>query len=796
MNTFGHAVRQLVRHPSFTLLVVAVLSLGFGAALAVGEIADSVLLRALPFQDPDRLVNAWQADTQGGGARLTVTGADFLSWKTETESFERMAAVSARGFNLAGGDQPERIEGAIVSADFFTVLGVAPVAGRVLSTAFGPRAAVLSDALWRSRFGGEGGVIGRTVSLDGEPVTVVGVMPASFRYPTAADIWVFARTSVPEHPTYPIVPETDRSRHYLTVIARLRAGASAATAEADLKLVQARLGRDHPDEENGIGAQVIPLREQLYGNVRPLLLVLLAVAALLLCVAWANAAHLFLARAIARGHEIAVRIALGATRTVLWRLFLAESFLVSAASAGIGLALSAQAAPLLVAKSPQAAALPVPVLSPTVLLMAAALAAISALCLGLLALLQPIKPAQSLQEGGRTGTGGRRQSQVRRFLLVFEVALTLVLLIGAGLLVRSFRLVSAVDPGIRADGVLAADLPLARGRYPDGAAQARFASELLRRLRADPQIDSAGLVSRLPFSPNNTVGDLTIPGREAEAFPLDLRLASDGYFDALGIPLREGRTFTSADLMPSTPPYVVINESAARRAFPHESPLGRRVFVWGEKTPSEIVGVVGDVRHTGLDTVPRPEAWRPLGAVGWPNLALVVRGKVPAASLVAPVREAVWGLDRELPIVHLQPMEERLQSSLGLRKFALGLLSTMALVALLLATAGIYGVTSYMVAQRTRELGVRLALGATPQRLTALLMGEMVPVLALGSIIGLAAGASLSRLLRGFLFGVAPVDAGTYAVLTLLLGVATCAATAAAAVRASGVDPAEALRAT
>jgi putative ABC transport system permease protein len=797
MAPLSHAARQLRRAPLFTLLATSVLGLGLGAALAVVVVADAVLLRPLPFADPDRLVNAWQTDlSRGGGTPLTVTGADFLDWQGETEVFERLAAVSARGFTLRGEDRPERVEGAVVSADFFALLGTPPLLGHTFAPGPpGPRAAVLSESLWRSRFGGEPGAIGRTLSLDGEPVQVIGVMPAAFRYPPSADIWVSARQRAPEHPTYPIDPDSDRTRHYLTVLARLRPGVSPAQGQAALQLVQTRLEAQRAPDAQAIGAQLVPLHEQLFGKVRPALLALLGVAALLLLVGWANAAHLFLARAVARSHEVSVRVALGATRGALWRLFFAEALLVSAAATALGLVLGAWGAPLLVAASPHATTLPAPALSGRVAAIALALCLACAASLGLVTALQPASVAGAVRGGGRTGTDGRRQTRLRSAFLVFEVALSLVLLLAAGLLARSFHQVTSVDPGFHAGGVLAADLPLPKARYPDAAAQRRFAAELLARFHADPLVDAAGLVSRLPLSPSNTVGELVIPGRESEAFPLDLRLATEGYFEALRIPLREGRTFTGQDAEPTAVRAVILNEAAARRAFPGRSALGQRILVWGEQEPSEVVGVVGDVRHTGLDGEPRPEAWRPLGAVAWPNLALVVRGKVPAQALVTSVRETVRSVDGELPIVRPQPMTERVDASLSLRRFARELLSVMAVVAALLALAGIYGVTAYVVAQRTRELGVRLALGATPARLVRFVTGETLLRVAAGCATGLAAGAAMARLLRGFLFGIVPVDPLTFALLPLVLAAAAALATAMAAVRAARVDPAEALRA-
>jgi predicted permease len=783
-------VRRLLRSPGFTALAIGILALGLGATLAVFEVADAVLLRPLPFVQPGAIVVASQVN---GGTSITVAGADFLDWRAQASAFEHMAAVSARAFTLTSGDRPERVEGAIVSADFFPLLGTAPLLGRAATPA-GAQVAVLSEAFWRARLGADDDVVGRTLILDGEPVQVAGVMPARFRYPPLAEVWVSARTQVPDHPTYPIDPEHDRARHYLTVLARLGPGVSLAEAEASLRTVQARLALDHPVEDKDTGARLVPLRESLFGTARPLVLALLGVAALLLGVAWSNAAHLFLTRALARAHDSAVRVALGATSGALWRMFFAEAFVISAAAGAIALGVAALAAPVLVRMSPHGATLPLPELGPRVVLAALVLVLACGASLGLLTGLPPKHPAEALNESGRASTGGRRHARLRAAFLAFEVALSLVLLVGAGLLVRSFAKLTSVDPGFDPSGVLAADLPLAKARHPDTAAQLRFADESLRRLRAEPEIEAAGYVSRLPFSPNNTVGDLALPGRENEAFPCDLRLASDGYFETLRIPVRAGRSFTEADLRGQGPPAVILNETAARRAFPAGDALGRQVLVWGETTPSVVVGVVGDIHHLGLETQPRPEAFRPLGVVGWPNLMLVVRGRVPAPQLAGPTRRAIWAMDREQPIAHLEPMPERIGDSLRLRVFTLTLLSVMAAIAVLLAVAGIHGVTSYLVAQRTRELGVRLALGATPLRLVVAVARETMLSVSIGCALGLLAVAAIAHALRGFLFGVEPVDAITFAAAPLLLGLAAAAAAVIAARRVAHLDPAAALR--
>jgi predicted permease len=793
MNALHTLVSRLWRRRGFLALTVAVLGLGLGAALTVLEIADALFWRPLPYADAERLVFAWQVDARG--TRLTVTGADFLSWSAEAEPFTGMAAVSARGFNLAGDGEPERVDGALVSSDFFHLLGARPLLGRVIDPGPpGPRVAVLSESLWRRRFGADPAVLGRTLSLDGEPVEVIGVVPAAFRLPATAQLWVSARTRVPEHPTYPIDPDTDRARHFLTVVARLRPGWLVGTASAALATVQGRLAREFPDDEGEVKtATLTPFREQIFGPARPQVTVLLAVAALLASVAWVNAAHLFLIRRTRRAHELAVRHALGASRRSLWVLFLREASAIAVAAGVLALALATWAAPLLVAASPQAAGLPLPEPSGRVVALGVLLALASAVSMALLAGLQPVHTTEQIQEGGRTGTEGHGARRLRTAFLGFEVGLSLLLLLGMGLLLRSYRAVQTVDPGFRSTGVLAVDLPLARLRHPTPASQARFTTDVLRALNAHGEVEAAGFVSRLPLSPSNTIGDLALPGQEDAAFPCDLRLASPGYFEALSIPLRSGRLFDTHDIE-GGPPVAIINELAARRAFGGRSALGQRILVWGERIPSEVVGVVGNVRHTGLDAEPRPEAWRPIGAVGWANLSLVVRGKVPPETLVGPVRGAIHAVDPEQPLVRPEPMIERAEASLAVRRFTLEVLSAGAAVALLLALAGIYGVTAYGVAQRTRELGVRLALGATPRGLVEMVTRETVVVVGAGCVVGLVAGALLSRVLSGLLFGVSRVDPLTFLGWPLLLTAVAAGAAWMAARRASSVDPADALR--
>jgi putative ABC transport system permease protein len=644
--------------------------------------------------------------------------------------------------------------------------------------------AVLSESFWRRRFGADPTVLGRTLSLDGEPVQVVGVVPSAFRLPFTAQLWVSARTRVPEHPTYPIDPETDRARHFLTVVARLRPGSSMGATNAALSTLQAQLAREFPDDRGEVRAALLtPFREQLFGAARPQVMVLLAVAALLACVAWVNAAHLFLIRRTRRTHELAVRLALGASRRSLWLLFLREAALIAVAAGVLAMVLAGWAAPLLVAASPQATGLPLPAASARVVGLAALLVLASAVSMAVLAALQPVHTTEQIQEGGHTGTEGRGARRLRTAFLGFEVGLSLLLLLGMGLLLRSYRAVQTVDPGFRSSGVLAVDLPLARLRHPTPASQARFAMDVLRALGREGAVDAAGFVSRLPLSATTPSATWPSPGRRTLPFPVT----------CVSVPLRSGRLFEARDVE-GGPPVAILNELAARRAFGDPSALGQQVLVWGERVPSEVVGVVGNVRHTGLDAEPRPEAWRPIAAVGWANLSLVVRGKVPPQALVAPVRAAIHSVDAEQPLVHPEPMLERAEASLAVRRFTREVLSAGAAVALLLALAGIYGVTAYGVAQRTRELGVRLALGATPPDLVRMLTRETVAVVGAGCVLGVMAGGLLSRLLSGLVFGVSRVDALTFAGWPVVLTAVAAAAAWVAARRASSVDPADALR--
>ncbi|HYV64915.1 MAG TPA: ADOP family duplicated permease, partial [Myxococcales bacterium] len=583
----------------------------------------------------------------------------------------------------------------------------------------------------------------------------------------------------------------DRQSQYLDVIARLRPGIGLDQARAELSALGLRFERQYPNDDAGRGFTLTPLREDAVGDLRPTLLVLAGAVALILLIACANVANLFLARAVGRSHEVAIRVALGATRARLVRWFLAESLVLAALGGALGLLLASWIAPGLAALAPRALAAGALQLDLRVLAFTAGLALATAVVFGLVPALHVESPAEALKEAGRTGTGSVRRARLRSALVVTEVALSLVLLIGAGLLVRSFARLQRVDPGFEPARVMTADLWLPAAKYPEMAQQAAFFHEVVRRLSAAPGVEAAGDGSRLPLSRGNSTRSVQPPGSPDKTVDADYRLASPGYFAALRIPLRAGRGLTDADLQ-SGARVALVNEAFARRMWPEGDPLGRQIVVTVDAKPVGVVGVIGDVRHLGLQLPPRPEVYLPEGLEPWPFMSLVVRGKGDLAGLL---RASVAAVDRDQPITRLLTMEQRMADSLAPRRFSVVLVGALAAVAFVLAVTGIYGVMAYSVAQRTREMGIRLALGATPAAVLALVLRQAMRLVAAGVALGVAAALPLGRVLRTLLYGVSATDPGTFAALAALLCATAAAATLIAARRATSVDPALALRA-
>jgi putative ABC transport system permease protein len=791
LQDLRQALRRLITAPGFTLVAVVALALGIGANTAIFTVVDAALLRPLPYRTEEQLVVIGATQSASGGRGGAVTGADFLDLRG-LQSASAVAAMRGSGVNLAG-EPPERVSGAVVSSNLFDLLGVRMVLGHGFTVDDGasPRQAILGEGLWRSRFGADPSIVGRTVSANGEPFVVAGVVADDVQLPPGSQFWFTPRWKVPDHPLRPQIDNSaDRNGSYLDVVARKKPGVTLAALRAEATALGKRLERDHP-ENQGRGFQVTPLRESVYGDLRPTLLLLGAAVALILLIACANVANLLLARAVARQHEVAVRQALGAPRWRLVRLFLAESLLLALCGGALGLVLSLWAAPLLAALSPGVVRAESLHLDGLVLAFTAGLAVATAVVFGVLPALQGSAPADAMREAGRAGTAGRRRARLRSALIVAEVALALVLLIGAGLMLRSFARLSSVDPGFDPSSVTVGDVWLPQGKYPDVARQAAFYARLVRALSTAPGVTSAGAVSRLPLSGGNSSRDAGFPDAPDKMVAADYRIASDGYFETMRIPLRAGRLFTSSDV-DSGARVAVVNESFARSAWPGRNPIGNRITVTLDGKPLEVIGVVGDVKHTGLEAAARPEIYLPLSLEAWPFMTLVVRGHGDLAALL---RSETGALDRDQPLYRVGTMEERLARSLGPKRFGAYLLGLLAAVALVLAVTGIYGVLSYSVAQRTREMGIRLALGATPWGVLGLVVGDAFRLVGAGVAIGLAAALGLTQLLRSLLFGVSATDPATYAALPVLLCAVALAASAVAARRATSVDPALALRA-
>jgi putative ABC transport system permease protein len=791
-------LRSLARSPGFSLVAVLCLALGIGANAALFSVLNAVLLRPLPYAEPDRLVRIYEKLGDRGQGSVSVP--NFRDWAAQSTGFEQLAAYQTASRNLQSTGEPERVLAVEATPSLFSLLGAHPLLGRAFAAGTDEpgkaKIAVVSEELWRSRLGGEPSVIGRAIRLDGVLHTVIGVMPAAFDFPAggdSTDVWVLFETT-PEQ-------ENARGSHYLAVVGRLKPGMSLEAATAQLATVAARIEKEHPAEQTGRSVLVQPLRETLVGRVRPMLLILFGAVGLVLLIACANVANLLLARAAVRQREVAVRLALGASRARLVRQFLVESLVLAFAGAALGLLLARWS---LDALAPLAAnALPVTgefPLDGRVFGFLLAIAALSGLVFGIVPALQYSRGhvRDSLGEAGGKTTGSGRQQLFRSTLVVLEIAVSLVLLVGAGLLLRGFVRLSGTEPGLVADNVLTAHLPIPFAQL-EGSTPRTF-RPTLEKIRALPGVRSAALVSMLPIQNAWTNSGFAIegrpdpqPGQEPMA---EIRIASPAFFQSLGIPVLRGRDFTESD-GESGPSVAIVNEALARQHFPEEEPLGRRLRFGDEAFT--IVGVVGSVRQAGLDRDPLPEIYFPYAspdAIGWlGDPVLVIRTAVPPESLADEVRAAVRSVDPVLPLYDVLTMKAVIEESLAGRRLNLWLLALFAGMALVLSAAGLYGVISYLVAQRTREIGVRIALGAQTRDVVGLVMRQGAGLTGAGIAVGLLGAFAFTRVLESVLYGVSARDPLTYAALAAVLAAVALVATWLPARRASRVDPILAIRA-
>lgn len=806
LQDLRYAVRMLLKNPGFTIIAVLTLALGIGANTAIFSIVNAVLLRELPFADANRIVTLWENNSVDGLERDDVSPANFLDWRERQRSFEQLAFANPNGLDYVGDGEPVTFRAAVVSGGFFEVLGAQPFRGRV----FAPeeyedgknKVVVLSYGLWQGKFGGDPSIIGRTLILDEEPMTVVGVMRPDFRlhlFDIDEELW--APQAVTES------MKAQRKATYLKVLGRLKPGVSLEQARADMAGIANSLAAEYPATNTGIGVTAVTLPEHLKGRWRVALLILLGAVVFVLLIACTNVANLLLARGVEREREFAIRAAMGAGRFRLLRQLLTESLLIATIGSVVGILLARWCIQLIVAFNP--GDIPrieqVGVDGPT-LLFVTSVAFLAALVFGIAPALQFSAPNvhRRLKESGHNVSAGVARHRLRGALVVTEIALAVVLLIGAGLLVRSFVTLINVDPGFSADRVASLQVFI-WGRYTTPDQRSAYVRETLERIEALPDVASAGITTAIPLleSSATTSVPLRIEGQPplpAGQEPVSqLSVATSGYFPAIGVRLLRGRLFNQFDTKESLK-VAIINETMAKRYWGTEDPMGKRFTLRsgsrGEQGPFtlEIAGVVSDLRQDGLDKTPRPEFFRPHSQSPSGSLIYVVRARNDARMLLPALKEAIWKSSPGQPFYAVTTMDRLVSDSLKARRFNVALLGSFAALALILAVTGVYGVMSFVARQRTHEIGVRVALGAKTRDIARLVLGHSFRLAMVGTLIGVVAAFALTRLMRSLLFGVTASDPTTFVLVVLLLPVVALLASYLPARRAMKVDPLVALR--
>ncbi len=796
IKDFRYAVRSLLKHPSFLFVSVITLALGIGANTAIFSVVNAVLLRPLPYRDPERIVTLWQNNVKAGVARNDVSPANFLDWREQSRSFEAMAGVEPFGFSMIGNGEPEQFRSWLVTSGFFEVLGASALHGRTFTTEdYQPgneRVVVIGYGLWQRRFGGDQNLVGQKLTLNGQPYTVVGILPPAVQFPPDREVWA------PR-----VLRESDRQLRgptYWKVIARLKPGVTISQAQDEMSGIAARLAGQYPDTNGGMGATAVFLSEQLTGQVRSALLILLGAVGFVLLIACGNVANLLLVRGAERYREFAIRSALGAARARLIRQLLTESLLLALLGGIGGVLLASWSVRLILAfSSAKIPRLEYVSIDVPVLLFALGVSVFTAIIFGLIPATQFSRPdlQSTLKEGGRGGVSGPTRHWMRNSLVVAEVAVALVLLTGAGLLVRSFVAVTSVDPGFDRDRVLALQVFLPRN-YQKPEQVTGFFDQSLEKIAALSGVQSAAVVSSPPFIDLEqdvafTIQGLPVPpkGREPSAFYTEV---SPDYLGVMRVPLQRGRFFTKFDKADSSQ-VVVINETMARRHFVGEDPVGRKLSViFDQPEVREIVGVIGDVLHSGLDSQPRPEMFVPYHQSWTPQMTFVVKTKVDPAAMLPLVKTAIREVRPNQTFAKTATMDQLVSESLRQRRFNLVLLVSFAVLALVLAGIGVYGSINYSTRQRTHEIGLRMALGAQPRDVLRMVVGHGLVLALLGIGIGLIASFALTRLMKGLLFGISATDPITFAGISLLLILIGLLASWIPARRATKVDPLVALR--
>ena len=791
------AARSLWKRPGFTLIVVLTLALGIGANAAVFSVINAVLLRPLPYRDADRVVVVWQNNIKAGIADNAVSPANFIDWSEQSSSFEAMAGIEPFGFSLVGDGEPERFAAALVTSGFFQAVGTDALIGRTfIAEDYQPgneRVVVLSYKLWQRRFGGDATVVGRKLTLSGQPYVVVGVLPAEFQLPPDKEVWA-PRVLSENH-------RQNRGATYWNVVAKLKPGTTVHQAQEEMNGIAARLAAQYPNTNGEMGASVVPLFQQLTGQIQSALWILAGAVGFVLLIACVNVANLLLVRGAERQREFAIRRALGAERLRLLRQTLTESLLLVLVGGVTGVLLASWLVKLI----PALSASKIPRVETVdmdlrVVLFACGVSVLTAIVFGLVPAIQFWRNdiQSTLKESGRGPLAATPVRQrVRKALVISEVAIAVVLLTGAGLLVRSFVHLMQVDPGFTKENVLALQVFLGRNyQKPDQITG--FYDQSLEKIRALPGVETAAVIAAPPYldleldASFNIVGrPAPPPGSEESAF---YSAVSSEYLNALKVPLKQGRFFTKFD-DPTSQPVVVINEAMARRYFPNENPLGQRLVVMFGKTETrEIVGVMGDVLYNGLHAQPRAQMFVPYAQAPSSYMTFFVKTTTEPNSQLAAVKGAIREVNPSQAFARTATMEELVSDSLKERRFNLFLLGMFAVMALLLATIGIYGSISYSTRQRTNEIGVRIALGAQSRDVLRLIVGQGLGLAVIGVVIGLAAAFLLTRAIKSLLFGVSPTDPLTFAAISVLLLFTALIASLIPARRATKVDPLIALR--
>lgn len=805
LKDIRYGIRASLKRPGFSAIVIFTLAVGIGASTAIFTVVNSVMLQRLPYRTADRIVAIQEMNQDG--KRIQITAPNFLDWREQNTVFEQLAAIKTLNGNLIFSDQAERIDVAQTSANFFDVFGVGPQLGRLFvqgdEQAGHEPVIVLSDGLWRRRFGSDAGIIGRSLTLDSKTYTVVGIVPAGFQYPDKTEAWLPPLKLAPEL-NERIEVTQNRAAGYLSAVALLKPGVSVQQAAGEMETITARLRQQYPDTNKGRFDKVVSLHDHLVGNSDTILWLLFGAVAFLLLIACANVANLLLANAASRSKEIAVRAALGASRARVIRQLLTESAIPALTGGALGLLLAVVGVFAITRMLPQ----DFPRLGEIgidwrVLAFTLGVSVLTGFLFGFAPALHISRTdvQEVVKESGRGTAGSARSSRLRHALIIAEVALSVVLLAGAGLLFRSFLRLQSVNTGFTSQQVLTAKLSPSGQQFRNLADYGAFYDELLTRVRAIPGVQAAGAISILPLSKGPTT-TFRVEGRPIlpleKWVPTSFRSVSPDYFRAMNISIMQGRAFAEQD-DENAPPRVMINQALAQRDFPGESAVGKRItlrntVVNNEPVWFEIIGVTANVRSAELREEAPPEFYFAYKQSPFEQMAVVIRSTVEPESLAPSLRQAVTDVNRSVPISDIKTMDHIVSESVTQPRFNLFLLGLFSSIALLLSAAGIYGVTAYTVTQRTQELGIRLALGAQMRDILKMILGQGMIVIGIGLVIGLAAAFLLTRLMRSLLFGVGESDPVTFGAITLILVLVALVASYIPARRAAKVDPLIALK--